>query len=79
MKKIYEILNESFAAKANPLVEECTACEHFKNIFEMEFDEDAVNQARVNEENNQEAYKDTVVSDALEVPQNVEMMTVDEL
>ena len=78
MKQLYDVLNESFK-KYNPSstkLEESANSEFVKGILELDFeDEDAANLARMSTESK----PDRVVEEKLEIPQGVEMMTVEEL
>ena len=76
MKELYDILNESFnkyhkTSKLNESIQP----EIIKSVLDLDFeDEDAANLARMH--HTDEIKK---VEEKLEVPQNIEMMTIEEL
>ena len=77
MKELYDILNESFNKynSSKTVLEENLNSEGIKGILDLDFeDEDAANLARMH--HTDEIKK---VEEKLEVPQNVEMMTIEEL
>lgn len=78
MKKLYDILNESFN-KYQPAskLEEGLHSEMLETMADLDFeDEDAANLARMNAE---AVTNNVKVEEKLEMPQNVEMMTIEEL
>ena len=77
MKELYDILNESFNKynSSKTVLEESANSEAIRGILDLDFeDEDTANLARLKPV--EEARK---VEEKLEVPQNVEMMTIEDL
>ena len=77
MKKLYDVLNESFTKKATP-VSECIHEEILEGIMDLEFDEDQANMDRLAKQAAENTANDSQQIEC-DIPEDVQMMTIEEL
>ena len=77
MKKLYDVLNESFTKKAVP-VSECIHEEILEGIMDLEFDEDQANMDRLAKQAAENIANENQQIEC-DIPEDVQMMTIEEL